>query len=186
MATLKRTFTRPVSKLTGPRDRENGRALGAARFLGVFLMALATGIVLTHVLQMPFKAQLPGPTYVTIQNGIYQLYGPVVGAVEAGALLTAVATLFLLPRRDARFWLTLLGAICVAAMIGTWAAFIDPVNQEIATWTAREFPSDWADLRDRWAFLHTVRAILAVVGLSALIPAVLAKSDAPRSREVGS
>lgn len=140
-------------------------------------MSLAAGIVLTHVLQMPFKAQLPGPTYVTIQNGIYQLYGPVVGAVEAGALLAAVATLFLLPRRDARFWLTLLGATCVAAMIGTWAVFINPVNQEVATWTASEFPSGWADLRDRWAFLHTMRAVLAGVGLSALILAVLPKRN---------
>ncbi len=72
----------------------------------------------------------------------------------------------------------MLGAICLAAMIGIWAAFLNPINQEIATWTANEFPTNWADLRDRWDSLHAVRAVLAEIGLSALIVAVLPKRDA--------
>jgi hypothetical protein len=37
-------------------------ALKIVRFVSVFLMALAAGVVLIHVLWKPFEAQLSGPT----------------------------------------------------------------------------------------------------------------------------
>ena len=104
-----RASTKSGRIYSGLRGPEKGSALQTARFFSVFLMGLAAGIVLTHVLQMPFKAALPAPTYVTVQNGIYQLYGPVVGAIEGLALLAALVTLLLLPRRGASFYLTLSG-----------------------------------------------------------------------------
>src|SRR5438132_1506828 len=39
--------------------------------------------------------------------------------------------------------------------------------------TPESFSADWASLRDRWRRLHAIRAIFAVVGLSALTSALL-------------
>ncbi len=115
-------------------------ALKIERFLSVLLMALAAGVVLTRVLQMLSKVQLSGSAYVTIQNGIYQLYGSVVGVIEGFALLAGLVTLSLLPKQDAGFIPDHARGDLRRGHDGDWAAFINPINREIASWIASEFP----------------------------------------------
>ena len=48
---------------------------------------------------------------------------------------------------------------CVLLMVIIWAAWINPINKTVNSWTPDSLPSNWAELRDRWHFLHTIRRL---------------------------
>jgi hypothetical protein len=58
---------------------------------------------------------------------------------------------------------------CVLLMVIIWAAWINPINKTVNSWTPDSLPSNWAELRDRWHFLHTTRLVLSAVAFSAAI-----------------
>ena len=148
-------------------------ALISARFISLLLKALAAGVVLGHVMSRAGKVTVPGPLFVTVQNTLYRNWGKRVGAVEIGAFLSTLVVAFLTRGRGAIFALSLAGLLCLAGMLLVWAVFINPINIRVRPSTSESPPADWALLRDRWHRLHAIRSIFAVVGLSALISAVL-------------
>ena len=148
-------------------------ALISARFISLLLTALAAGVILGNVMSRAGKITLPGPLFVTVQNTLYRNWGKKVGAVEIGAFLSTLVVAFLTRGRRAIFALSLAGLLCLAGMLFVWAVFINPINLRVRASTSESFPADWASLRDRWHRLHAIRSIFAVVGLSALILAVL-------------
>jgi len=148
-------------------------ALISARFISLLLTALAAGVVLGHVMSRAGKVTLPGPLFVTVQNMLYRNWGKRVGAVEIGAFLSTLVVAFLTRGRGAIFALSLAGLLCLAGMLLVWAVFINPINIRVRASTSESPPADWALLRDRWHRLRAIRSIFAVVGLSALISAVL-------------
>lgn len=144
-----------------------------ARFISLLFLALASGVVFSHVVQARHKTTLPGPVYLTVQTVLYRDYGKLGGILEAGAFLASLVTLIFIWGRPAPLGLTLLAALCVAAMTVVWGVFINPINQQVLHWTPESLPSHWTKLRDRWATLHATRFVLAAIGLSALILSVL-------------
>jgi hypothetical protein len=138
--------------------------LDALRFASLLLNALASGVVLSHVLERPGKMTLAPVTYLEVQQRLFKTYGAAVGALETLALLTTAAWWVL-----DHGWLVGLAALADAAMIGIWAIWINPINQQVNSWRIGALPVDWVRLRDRWEMLHTVRAILSLVALWALL-----------------
>jgi anthrone oxygenase-like protein len=137
------------------------------QFLSILFNALASGVVLSHVLERPGKMALAPATYIEVQQKLFTTYGMAVGALETFALLTTLAWWLL-----DHGWLVGLAALADAAMIGIWAIGINPINQRVNRWRIGALPVDWARLRDRWEALHTIRAILSLVALCALLLAV--------------
>jgi hypothetical protein len=144
-----------------------------ARFISMLLTALAAGVVLGHVMSRAGKATLPWSVFVTVRDTLYRSWGKKLGAVEIAAFLSTLVVAFLVRGRGAIFALSLAGALCLLAMLVIWAVFINPINIRVRAWTSESFPADWASFRDRWHRLHGIRAIFAIVGLGALILAVL-------------
>jgi hypothetical protein len=142
--------------------------LKIVQFISLFLMALATGVVFSHLLEKNTKATLSAPVFLKIQQVLISNFGVVMGLIEGGAFLATLIVVFLVA-----LFFTLVGLVCIAAMILVWAAFINPINQTVNTWTEQSLPPNWMHSRDRWASLHALRTVLAVIGLSALILAVL-------------
>jgi hypothetical protein len=66
-------------------------ALATLRFLSLILNALASGVVLSHVLERPGKVSLAPSTYVEVQQKLFKTYGVAVGLLETLALLTTAA-----------------------------------------------------------------------------------------------
>ena len=60
--------------------------------------------------------------------------------------------------------------------------FIAPVNAKIATWTPGTIPADWTWRRSQWEYTHAVRAILEILGLSALVLSILVETPSQRPR----
>jgi hypothetical protein len=48
-----------------------------------------------------------------------------------------------------------------------------PLNQQIQSWKADSIPSNWAEIRDRWARHHNVRTVLAVAANASVIAATV-------------
>ena len=57
-------------------------ALATLRFLSLVLNALASGVVLSHVLERPGKLSLAPTTYVEVQQKLFKTYGVAVGMLE--------------------------------------------------------------------------------------------------------
>ena len=70
--------------------------------------------------------------------------------------------------------LATLASGCVMLMVIIWAAWINPINKTVNSWTPESLPSGWAKFRDRWHFLHTIRLVLSAVAFSAAIGGLLA------------
>jgi hypothetical protein len=138
--------------------------LDAVQFVSLLLNGVASGVVLSHVLERPGKVALASATYVQVQQMLFRTNGPAVGALETLALL-ATATWWALDQA----WLVGLAVLADTAMIGVWAIWINPINQRVNRWRVDALPADWARIRDRWEMLHTVRAILSLAALCALL-----------------
>src|SRR4030088_2704420 len=76
------------------RNNTKGRQqmiLETLRFASLLLTALASGVVLSHVLERPGKLALAPATYVAVQQTLFRTSGTAVGALETLALLTTAA-----------------------------------------------------------------------------------------------
>jgi hypothetical protein len=56
-------------------------------------------------------------------------------------------------------------------MIVVFFVFNAPVNKAVRNWTPTTLPSDWPAYRLRWETGHALAAVLAVVGLVAMLRA---------------
>lgn len=156
--------------------------LRAWRFLTIILVSLSMAMAFCHLLQLPPRMSYDGAQWVTTQS-LYQLFGTVGAFIEVGALLLVTVLLLAVYRRRPAFQWTLFGTVCLLAAHGAWWMFIAPVNAEIATWTPDTIPADWTWWRSQWEYSHAVRAILEILGLSALVLSVLVETPTQRLRE---
>lgn len=151
------------------------------RFLTIILVSLSMAMAFCHLLQLPLRMSYDGAQWVTTQS-LYQLFGTVGALIEVGALLLATVLLLAVWRRRPAFQWTLFGTVCLFVAHGAWWMFIAPVNAEIATWTPDTIPADWTWRRSQWVYTHAARAILEILGLSALVLSVLVETPSQRPR----
>jgi hypothetical protein len=143
-------------------------ALDLTRFLAILLMALASGVSFSHLLQRRPKATLQGTVFLTVQQVLFRNYGVAVGTIEAAALLLTLLLVFRVRTMPIALSLAAVACACVGAMIAVWAVWINPINKTVNSWTADSMPPNWPEFRDRWHRLHEIRLALALIGLSAL------------------
>jgi hypothetical protein len=144
--------------------------------LATLLAGIGAGVVFSHVLQQGPKQRLSGPVFLQVQNTLYDRYAKIVGTIEILVLLLLLIALFTLPTDGVAIWLVGAAAISMAVMVGIWVAWIRPLNIEIRRWTPELMPTDWALYRDRWAMLHLMRMLAALLALTLLLLAVTAHS----------
>ena len=101
-------------------------------------------------------------------------YGLLFGTIEAGALVALLIALFRIPPGSAEMWLIGLAALCVASMMGVWAAWLRPRNRTIAKWLPEALPPDWSHHHARRSTFHRVRVMLAIIALALLLMGLFA------------
>ena len=143
------------------------------RTLSLFLTALATGVIFTHVLQAGPRTELPGPEFLLVHKVLMSHYGPALGIVEIGALLTTGWIAWELRQRQEARLPQVLAVTCLALMVVIWGLFISPINMRIETWSPDSLPHDWDLYRDRWTVWQVVRALLAFTAMGALVHSAL-------------
>jgi hypothetical protein len=105
----------------------------------------------------------------------------------AAAVLGLVATVLLFRGGSTvAGWLALAGLLLIVAVIVVTLAVEVPIDNRIRNWTVTTLPSDWRDIRARWAAFHTARTFLSLAAVAAAIGAALTIRPAIRSaRAVG-
>ncbi|HEY4050189.1 MAG TPA: DUF1772 domain-containing protein, partial [Acidobacteriaceae bacterium] len=141
-------------------------------FLSIFLLGLVSGVSFSHLLQCGPKKTLPAPQFLAIQQVLLRNYGPVIGGLEMAALLSTLSMAIATSGQPVVRVLATLAFACVLVMVLIWTVWINPINKVVNLWTSESLSPNWADLRDRWHFLHTVRLVLSAVGFSVVITAL--------------
>jgi uncharacterized membrane protein len=96
---------------------------------------------------------------------------PVMPVLMISAAVGTLAILLLLPRPKPRaaLWLTILALVLLIAVIAITLAVEVPIDNKVKVWTVATLPSDWADIRARWATFHTVRTFVSLAGLLCVV-----------------
>lgn len=147
--------------------------LKIVRFVSILCGALALGLTLTHDLEIPGKQMLSGAEWLTIQHTFYGGFAIVGGIAEILGLISCVVLLYLLRKQRVAFILALIAALSFAGMLAIFAFGNNPLNQQIAVWTASTLPANWRQTRDAWDTFHAASSALAALALVVLLISVL-------------
>jgi hypothetical protein len=151
------------------------------RVLTIMLLALSMSAAVAHLLEMPAKLTLDGPTWLMLLQTLYPpLFGPLAGTAEAGAVFCVLVLALLVRRRHPAYGWTLLAAACMVATHVAFWVWVAPVNAAMMPATATTLPANWNHLRNQWEYTHAARAVLQLVALKALIWSIIVET--PRSQ----
>jgi len=145
------------------------------RFITITLTALLMGATFCHVLASPAKMRYPAELYLTLHRTLYMTFGPPnIGAfIEIGAILAALALVFLTRKRRPAFRLTLAGAAFLVAGLVVYFVFVEPANVAMKAMSLNAPPADWTRWRDQWEYGHIARFIFHLLGFSALALSII-------------
>jgi uncharacterized membrane protein len=100
-----------------------------------------------------------------------------ISAVVIG--LVAVLLLFL-SRLTTAAWLALVGLLLMIAVLVITLAVEVPIDNLIANWTEEALPTNWQQIRARWAAFHTLRTFVSLGAVAAAVGAGLTTRAAIR------
>ena len=148
-----------------------------ARFALVLAIALIAIVALSgfgHVVNWPRERDVSDLPIVRAQRSVRR-YGILLGIIDVAALIAVVIVLFRVPPGSSEMWLAAAAAVCVAAMLGIWAAWTRPLNSTIAAWMPHSPLADWERHHHRWSTYHRARVALAIIALALLLMGFLAR-----------
>ncbi len=138
-------------------------------FVALMLTAIAMGLALAHLFELPNKIDISAADYLVVQRN-YDNWS-LIGLVVPLAFLSVLALTLALRGTGAPFALALIALLLLTAELLAFWGFIFPVNQATENWT--KLPDHWKDLRAQWEYAHAIRAFLYVLALGMLLMSVL-------------
>lgn len=148
--------------------------LQAALLIATILVGLVAGVALAHVVQWPTRRERSTLPIVRSQRVVGR-YSAILGPIEAAALVALIVAFVRLPTGSAEMWLVGAAALCVAGMLGMWAAWLRPLNATITAWLPEAPPADWARHHARWSTFHRLRVALAIIAFALLLVGLIAR-----------
>jgi hypothetical protein len=132
---------------------------------------LATGLSLSHVLEIPGKHSLTPLEFVHVQHsfyGGYAIFGAIAWIFSSVAGLVAGFVFYKIDKALA----TYLFIACAGFLIclGIFAFFLNYYNHLIAGWST-VFPADWQKVRNHWEISHAVVFIFSTTSFLAFLHA---------------
>ena len=145
------------------------------QFLAALMVALILGLAFAHVMELPGKLRMDGPTWLTVQQNLYIGFGPLAAVVEPFGILLTWVLVFMLRRHRLAFRLALLAAVCTTIGLAEWALVVAPMNALLDGWTTTTLPPDWTACRDQWELGHAIHAALYGAAFCALLATMLTR-----------
>ena len=159
-------------------------ALIAARFVNLLLVGLLAGLLVGVFLVELALLEVGPAVYTAVQKPKHEVFQPVMPVLDTLVIVSGLLVLFLIPdRKTWVFGLAVVGVACTTALTATTLLVNVPINTEIINiWSVENPPADWAKVRDRWNFFHSLRTVLAVVAFSCLLLAAVLPAPARAKR----
>jgi hypothetical protein len=147
--------------------------LNAIRFISPLSTALALGVALAHLLELPNKIKLSREGYLTVQQ-IYRGWA-LPGVFVVAALLSTFVLAIMVRNNHPAFMLTAIAFLCIAGTQVVFWKFTYPVNQQTSNWTVA--PAHWLELRRQWEYSHATAAVLNFIAFVTLVLSVLLRDE---------
>lgn len=143
----------------------------------IFSSALAGGVALSHVLEVPGKRRLNDATVLVIQQCLYPGFRIFGMLVEPAALIATLVLTIALVGDGLAFVLALAASAALFLMGLVFPLVTQPANKAIATWRSDDRPVQWRNTLRRWELSHALRSLLMVT--AAILLTVAAMLDGP-------
>jgi uncharacterized membrane protein len=147
-----------------------------AQFLYIMLYALVAGVMWGTWLSLA-RTMTQYDATIFLADGQHMIDNLAtimpIFMISTGVIGLVVVIALFLRRSMTAAWLALAGLLLLAAVIAVTLAVNVPIDDKIKTWTLTTLPSDWQDIRARWADFHTLRTFLSLAGLAAAVGAAL-------------
>jgi hypothetical protein len=148
--------------------------LNLSNILAVVLAALVLGVFWGPWLALTRSIDTLGPqVFLVVVHRLDKNLGRAMTILYPLTLLSIVAVAIISFGSTIAFWLTVAGlAMFILALIVTTVVEV-PIVAQIRGWTESTMPSNWIELRDRWASFHLLRVIPGILGLALLTAGAL-------------
>jgi hypothetical protein len=155
-----------------------------AHFLNIMLYPLVGGVLWGTWFSLGrTMTQYDATTYLADGKHMIDNLAAIMPVLMIFTGLLGLVVVFLLFRHGstAAAWLALISLLLVAVIAVTLSVEV-PIDNKTKTWTPTTLPSDWTDIRARWAAFHTLRTFLSLAGLAAAVGAALTTRPATRAQ----
>ena len=144
------------------------------QFVAIVLTALTMGVHFgTWLTEAPLRETRSGPLFTEVHQGRDRVAARVMPILGNAAILSVAACVVLVRAEPGAFALSLLALVFIVGNMAITLAGNVPINKQVQSWNVAEPPPEWAELRDRWERLHTIRTIFIVSGFALLVAAVV-------------
>jgi hypothetical protein len=131
----------------------------AAQFLSIMLYVLVAGVMWGTWLSLGrTMTRYDATTFLTDGKHMIDNLATVMAVLMISAIVVGLVVVCLL--------------LMVAVVAVTLSVEV-PIDNKIKTWTPTTLPSDWKDMRARWADFHTLRTFLSLAAVAAAVGAAL-------------
>ena len=147
-----------------------------AQFLTIMLYVLVAGVMWGTWLSLArTMTRYDAPTFLADGKHMISNLAAIMAVLMISAVVVGLVVVVLLFRRrsTAAGWLALAGLLLMVAVIAVTLAVVVPIDNKIKEWTVATLPSDWRDIRARWAAFHTLRTFLSLAAVAAAVGAAL-------------
>ncbi|MPZ37476.1 MAG: DUF1772 domain-containing protein [Rhizobiales bacterium] len=148
-------------------------ALRVVQFFAVVLTALALAPAVAHLASLLNKINLTAEQYFIVQSSYRGWF--LFALAQIPSVIVAFVLAFMLRGDPLRFRFALVGAVCMAATLAIYFAWVNPANLATDQWTI--IPENWETLRRHWEYGHAASAAFNIVALCAIAAAVVTSRE---------
>ena len=141
-------------------------------FLALFFGALVVGSMVGLWLGLN-PSGLAASVFVAQHQQLVRGLNVVLPAMGAVAIAFTLAAAYVDRQEPSRLAFLLVAAVGLITAGFVTRAFNQPLNAIVMTWTPDSVPGNWEEIRDRWWYWHTLRTGAGLIGLCALIAAMV-------------
>ena len=155
-------------------------SLKILRFLQLLSTGLYTGVLLGDRIGVtPIRPQLPASSFVLYQQQLHLRFVILMPVLLSVSLLSGVVSLFLLRRdyKSKNFTFTTIAKLCTLCVVVLTRLVNVPINEALMTWQVSSPPPNVMQLWAPWEQVHTIRAIVSMIGFCSLLLALLVASS---------
>jgi hypothetical protein len=140
--------------------------------------ALATGALIVNWIGLGrAMSRLSVSAYVEFHQHTNRPFDPsmpivVVGALAGGVALAVMYGVYSIPGQLAGA-----GAVCYALVIIIGVPACVRINHQIASWSIKNPPREWAQLRARWIRFHVIRTLFSIPAFAVYVLATMSNTS---------
>lgn len=159
------------------------RLIKVVGFCSVMLYVLVAGVMWgTWVSLARTMTAYDATAFLAVGQHMIDNLATVMAVLMVASLVVGAgwAVLLFRDRRVLAGWLSLIALLGMIMVLVITSLVEVPIDDQIASWTLTTLPSDWEQLRARWAVFHAARTFVSLGAVALAVAAALTIDTATR------